>query len=993
MSEHAPAPGAEHHEPRWRRFDGQWYLLRYPEVRNWMREQGEDDPFRFYQETGQQYGHSPNRYFDEVWYRETHADVRRELIQEKYRSGFEHYCEKGYRTHSPHWLFDEPGYRRRYPELTQRYLDEHGLLNGYDHYLSGGELRYYRGHLFFDDEICRTLALRFPAYFDSRIGLFASWLALPTGIADAGRVSWYFDPIWYLKRYPQVSREIEAGHYSSALHHYLTNDTPRLFDPQPLFSEAYYAQTHPDILPSLDEGYFRNGYEHFLRFGSQEGRAPQENIDLAAYLAKSQVRNDVRNHLYDGPFAHLVAARNRDSDPQEAALAEVPEIGEENSRALFESEAEALLPALARHPLDFVVQGVPELSVIMVVYDHLALTMQALASLRANYPGAIQLIVVDSGSSDMTYRMDELVHGAVILRYRYNIGYLEGCNIALSKVEAPITLYLNNDLRLYPGALFLAMQRLRSAPDIGAVGGKLVRTNMRLQEAGSIIWRDGATYGYRREDNPNTTEANFVRDVDYCSAAFLMVRTSLLRRLGGYDLRYRPAYFEDTDLCVRIIKAGMRIIYDPSVVIEHLEFGSSGDSGSHALIQGNLRIFARTQQDFLRHQQPAHIRNAVMARERRSERKRILFIEDRLPLRRLGSGYVRSNDILRVMAELGYEVTVFPMLPRDQTALDIFGDFPETVELIADRTFPDFADFIQERAGYYNLLWVGRTHNMMRLLPMLNEGSRYLPAAGAVLDTEVIATPRTLERVKVLGLPEPDMSFDDMLRDELSCAHFCQRIVAVTRHDADLVRQAGYENVSVLGHEMRPEPTPALFADRHNILFFGALHDEGAPNHDSLVWFVNEVLPLLDGELAPEVRFTIAGFVSPSVDMSVFARHPRVDIVGAVGDPRPLFDRHRVFVAPTRFAGGLPFKVQEAAAYGLPMVVTTLLQEEVGWTSGQELLSASAQDPTGFATAIGQLYQDLWIRLRAGALSAVKKDCSPELFQKALKDILENCVA
>lgn len=114
------------------------------------------------------------------------------------------------------------------------------------------------------------------------------------------------------------------------------------------------------------------------------------------------------------------------------------------------------------------------------------------------------------------------------------------------------------------------------------MGGKLIRTNMRLQEAGSIIWRDGATYGYLREDDPNLTTANFVRDVDYCSAAFLMVRTTLLRRLGGYDPRYTPAYFEDADLCVRILKAGMRIVYDPDVVIEHLEFGSSGAVGSHA---------------------------------------------------------------------------------------------------------------------------------------------------------------------------------------------------------------------------------------------------------------------------------------------------------------------------------------------------------------------------------------------------------------------------
>ncbi|MBS1085884.1 glycosyltransferase [Gluconobacter sphaericus] len=995
MSEAVSAPLSERREPRWSRFDTQWYLLRYPEVRDWMREEGQDDPYTFYLQTGQRYGHSPNRYFDEIWYRDAHKDVRQGLIREEWASGFEHYTAIGYKTHSPHWLFDEPGYRRRYPELTQRFLNEHKFSNGYDHYLEIGESHYYRGHHFFDDELCRELSLTFPDCFDSRIGLFASWLGLPAHVADAGRVSWYFDPVWYLTRYPEVRKEIAAGHYSSALHHYLTNETSRLFDPQEFFSEEFYRQAYPDMAPSLEHGYFRNGYDHFVRYGAQEGRAPQENVDLAAHMAQAQVRNDVRNRLYDSAFAHFVAGRTGLGEKRMAALAAVAEISEEQSRLLFEREAEAILPSLVRHPLDFTVHGVPEISVLMVVYDRVALTAQALASLRANYAGAIQLILVDSGSHDQTRHIGRMVRGATILRYRYNIGYLLGCNLALEKAEAPFVLYLNNDIRLYPDAIVNALKRLRSEAAIGAVGGKLVRTNMRLQEAGSIIWRDGATYGYLREDDPNLTTANFVRDVDYCSAAFLMVRTTLLRRLGGYDPRYTPAYFEDVDLCVRIVKAGMRIVYDPNVVIEHLEFGSSGAAGSHALIQGNLKTFSRLQQDFLRHQQPAHIRNAVLAREHRvSQHKRILFIEDRLPLRRLGSGYVRSNDIINEMTALGYQVTVFPVLPRDQTVIDLFGDFPETVELIVDRDLSSFSDFIQERVGYYDLVWIGRTHNLVRLLPLLNESSRYLPSAGPILDTEVIATPRTLERIRVLDLPEPDISFDEMLQQELDCARFCQQIVAVTSHDADLVRRAGYQNVSVLGHELQIQPTPAPFETRHSILFFGAIHDEGAPNHDSLVWFVDRVLPILDGVLPPDVHFTIAGYVGLDVDMTVFSANSRVEIVGPVGDPRELFDRHRVFVAPTRFAGGIPFKVHEAASYGLPQVVTTLLQEEVGWTDGAEILAAPANDPEAFAAAVERLYQDaeLWKTLRAGALAAVERDCSPVHFRQALSGIVQGCI-
>ncbi|QDH16620.1 glycosyltransferase [Swingsia samuiensis] len=978
--------------PHWKRFDADWYLARYPEIGEWMREEGYDDLHAFYLNVGQRYGHSPNRYFDELWYRDFYDDVRRDLIQEKWRSGFEHYCEEGYKNHSAHWLFDENEYLRRYPELNSHSLAKEGFLNGYDHYLSKGESEGFVGHRFFDERVCAELSLRFPEYFNGHNGLFSAWLVLPQHIADAGRVSWYFDPVWYLERYPEVRKEIEEGNYSSALHHYLTNKTPRQFDPQAFFSEEHYATAHPDIAGSLDMGAFRNGYEHFVHFGAYEGRSPHADVPLKEYLELPAVQRDVRNKIYTSGFSHWVASHSHPEKKNDWMSA--PRIDEYQSRRLFEAEAEALLPVIAHKPLDFSVSGVPELSVIVIVHNHIALTMQALASLRANYAGAMQLIIIDSGSHDQTTRLPELVKGAHIVRYPYNIGYLEGCNHALKDVRAPFVLYLNNDVRLYPDAILHALRRLRSEADIGAVGGKLIRTNMKLQEAGSVIWRNGMTYGYRREDDSTIPEVSFRRDVDYCSAAFLMVRAPLLRELGGYDERYRPAYFEDTDLCVRIEKAGMRIVYDPSVVVEHLEFGSSGSGGSHTLIQMNWRKFSRIHQEFLRHQQPQHISNAVRARERRSDKKHILFIEDRIPLRRLGSGYVRSNDIVREMVRLGYQVSVFPMLPREQSMFDLLSDFPDTVELLEGHDLSTFSEFIQERAGYYDVIWVGRTHNMARLLPILNAVSRYLPANGSILDTEVIATPRTLEKIKVLDLEKPDRTFDEMLREELESAYYSQQIVTVTESDASLVRHAGYENVSVLGHEMRVHPTAAPFEERKNILFLGALHDVDAPNYDSLKWFVDEVLPYLDNLLPPDVRFTIAGFVHPSVDISVFARHPRVDAVGAVKDLSQLFNQHRVFVAPTRFAGGLPFKVQEAAAYGLPMVVTTLLQKQVNWEDGRELLAVSAADPEGFASAVARVYQngEVWQLLRNEALEAIKRDCSPERFRQDLSNILQNCI-
>lgn len=973
-------------QPRWLAFDRVWYQARYPEIVSWMEEQGYDDPELFYREVGCRYGHSPNRYFDEVWYCATYRDVHRALIDQTWSSGFEHYCAKGYKTYSPHWLFDEPFYRRRSPSLTDFSLRKDGLWNGYDHYLEIGEKRGFQASPFVDTRLCRAIAARYPEYFDDE-GLLASWLVLPASLADSMPLSWYFDPVWYLQRYPEVQSAIDAGRYSNALHHYFMNDAPRQYDPLPFFSETYYLEHSPDILPTLDAGKFRNGYEHFVCFGAHEGRVPAEGIDLASYGRNLFVRSQCESGSYDSPFARFVAERQ---GYEGSTGVGAPEIDESQSRALFQREAEALLAGVARSPLDFSVHGMPEVSVIMVVHNQLALTIQALLSLRMNYAGAVQLILVDSGSTDETRQIHRLVRGAHILRYRTNIGYLAGCNAALPCVEAPAILYLNNDIRLYPEALPHALRRLYRHDATGAVAAKLVRSNLYLQEAGSIIWRDGATYGYRRQDDPNLPEANFVREVDYGSAAFLLVRTGLVRRLGGYDERYLPAYFEDTDLCVRLGKIGARIVYDPSVVVEHLEFGSSGHAGSHTLIQKHWHVFAKTHQDFLRYQQPPHVRNALLGRERRRPgRKRVLFIEDRIPLRGLGSGYVRSNDIVRAMVALGYHVTVYPVLPVQEASFLLYRDFPEEVELAFEQDMSTLGRFLEERAGYYDLLWIGRTHNMTRLLPILSEASRFLFRCGAILDTEVVAAPRTLLQHRIVEEKEPRDTLDELLKEELQSAHYCQQIVAVTERDAALVRRAGYPNVAVLGHSMTPHPTARSFDERKDILFLGAMHSEGSPNYDSMMWFAREVMPYLDS-LPDDAVLRIAGYVPSGVDLTPLARHPRVDIVGTVEDLAPLFDQHRVFVAPTRFAGGLPFKLHEAAAYGLPIVATSLLREQVGWVEGEALLSAPSTHPELFASHVKRLYsdKDLWHHIREGALASVKRDVDPVAFKQRLAEIM-----
>ncbi|MEO8715352.1 MAG: glycosyltransferase, partial [Acetobacteraceae bacterium] len=827
------------------------------------------------------------------------------------------------------------------------------------------------------------------------------YLAVP--IAARPDVAWYFDRAWYLLRYPDIAR----GDFDP-LAHFLGWGIREARAPHPLIDLRFMRDADPDalgdpptipaLLDALDNDrmdpsarFARTQYRaqldadppggllrHFLEHGLLAGLAPSPGLDPAGAWRQARVRTlDIRSGLrhaaLEGP-----GARDAEAYPP----------GEGQAKALFVANARALLPGFGRAPLDFTTADAPVVSVLMVVHDRFALTMATLASLRATFAGAVEVIVIDSGSVDETRHLSRYAPGVRVVRFEDNIGFLHGSNTALRLAIAPLVLYLNNDVELAPGALDAALARIAD-PTIGAVGARLIRSHGALQEAGCIVWRDGWTAGYMRDASPLAPEANFVRDVDFCSAAFLLARAALVRDLGGFDTAFAPGYYEDADLCLGIAASGHRVVYDPAVTVRHLEHGTSaGVAAAAALIVAHRDVFFRKHRARLRFRYPADSRAALFARCAAPGRGRVLFIEDQIPLRRLGQGFVRSNDIIAVLAASGRHVTVYPLHSARVDPAAIYADMPETVEVMHDRALADLEAFLRARRGYYDTIWIARTHNLDRVKPILERGGTdVVGGVRLVLDTEAIAALREAGRREVMG--EEALDVEAALAQEFASAWFCQAIVAVSEAEAARLRALGFPDVAILGHVRIPAPTPRPFAERAGLLFVGALPVAESPNYDGLLWFVDAVLPLIEAELGHETRLTVAGHVG-DVDLSRLDGHPRVSLCGAVADLAPLYDRHRVFVAPTRYAAGIPYKVHEAAAMGVPVVASGLLAGQLGWRDGRELMAAEVGDAEGFARAVLALYRDagLWDSVREAAAARVATECRAEAFAAAVEGIV-----
>ena len=188
----------------------------------------------------------------------------------------------------------------------------------------------------------------------------------------------------------------------------------------------------------------------------------------------------------------------------------------------------------------------------------------------------MEIIIVDNNSHDETSLLLDRLRGARIIRNAENRNFLLAVNQAAKEARGEYLLLLNNDAQVLPGTLRSALNTIRSAPDIGAVGGRLILLDGTLQEAGSIIWNDGSCLGYGRGDNPFAPMYMFRRDVDYCSGAFLLTpRSTSGKELGGFDERFKPAYYEETDYCTRLWERRLRVVYDPNAVLLHYEFASS----------------------------------------------------------------------------------------------------------------------------------------------------------------------------------------------------------------------------------------------------------------------------------------------------------------------------------------------------------------------------------------------------------------------------------
>jgi GT2 family glycosyltransferase len=217
----------------------------------------------------------------------------------------------------------------------------------------------------------------------------------------------------------------------------------------------------------------------------------------------------------------------------------------------------------------------------------------------------VELIVVDNASHDGTPAMVAERYPTVrLIANGENVGYGRACNQGIGVARGRYVLVLNQDIAVRPGALRALVDAADRRREAGSIGARLEYEDGRFQHSAfrfpdwkqaffgffdGLVPLDSEVNGRYRSDQLDTTF-----DAEHLLGACLLLRRDALEQVGAFDPTYFM-YFEETDLCMRLWKAGWRNVYLPTARAMHVSAASTSAASERMSVE-----FHRSQAIFYR---------------------------------------------------------------------------------------------------------------------------------------------------------------------------------------------------------------------------------------------------------------------------------------------------------------------------------------------------------------------------------------------------------
>jgi GT2 family glycosyltransferase len=614
----------------------------------------------------------------------------------------------------------------------------------------------------------------------------------------------------------------------------------------------------------------------------------------------------------------------------------------------------------------------PQVTIVIPVYNNWWVTYKCLRALqRSTNVCEYEVIVVNDASTDLTRDGLRSIRGIKVVHNHVNLGYLESTNrgASLAAESSKFVVLLNNDTEPIADWLDELLLVFKVHPEAAIVGSTLFYSDGRIQESGAQIFNSANGWNIGRDFSELNDMFRSVREVDYCSAAAVMVRKNFWLEVNGFDPLYKPAYYEDSDLAMSAWSRGLKVYISPRSWVIHQEGASHGTSLKSG-VKKNQSINLEKFQNKWKKELNSHWDDEGSPRvEYARDSKGIIVICDHeIPDSTRDSGSQRTIRIIEALMSLKYHVVLsgieFSVRNVQVEKLRQMG-----VEVHTDRQ--SLMGSLRYRSHRISYFWTIREEVYTHFSDELRMINNSAPFIGDLLD-----------------LRHEDNSKIHIAKRQLKITNEVDHAILVSPIESKKLREISGKSVSDLWYDFPSRNYEFAATERSGLIFVGGFRH--APNLEGIFWFAKNVMPYLLSLGFKETVVVIGSGLNANQVNDL--AESGLTVLGYQKDIELHYASAKIAILPLQSGAGLKGKFAEALSFGLPVITTSVGAEGFPESTPGDSPYIVADTAMEFAQKIMLAISDFNFCQKLSNNTRLYLDTffSEEIFLKKVSDVLES---